>query len=250
MRREEKVKVVEELAKKFDKYPTIGIFDLYKVPTKLLKEVKRKLSGKISLEVTKKNLILLALDRSKDKDVKKLKKFITLQPALIFSKENGIEIFSEIESVQIEDYPKVGDVVDEDVAIEPGATTLSAGPVIGELSRVGIPVGVEGGKIVIKKRVTVLKSGEKVTKELASALRRLDIKPMKIGIKLNCIFSNGIIFDRDILDFAKKLKGVMKKAHVNALTFAVNVGWITRNSIKYLLIKAYQNARKLDEVVK
>lgn len=249
MKKEEKVKVVEELAKKFDKYPTIGIFDLYKIPTKLLKEVKKKLSGKIRLEVIKKNLILLALEKSKG-NVKKLKNFITLQPALIFSTENGMEIFSQIENIEIEDYAKEGDIVDKNIVIEPGVTTLSAGPVIGELSRVGIPVGVEGGKIAIKKRVTVLKSGGKVTKELASALRRLDIKPMKIGIKLNCLYSNGIVFDRDVLDFVKGLKDAMKNAYFDMLTFTINIGWITKESIKYLLIKAYQNARRLDEVVK
>jgi large subunit ribosomal protein L10 len=249
VKKEEKVKVVEELAKKFDKYPTIGIFDLYKIPTKLLKEVKKKLSGKIRLEVIKKNLILLALEKSKG-NVKKLKNFITLQPALIFSTENGMEIFSQIENIEIEDYAKEGDIVDKNIVIEPGVTTLSAGPVIGELSRVGIPVGVEGGKIAIKKRVTVLKSGGKVTKELASALRRLDIKPMKIGIKLNCLYSNGIVFDRDVLDFVKGLKDAMKNAYFDMLTFTINIGWITKESIKYLLIKAYQNARRLDEVVK
>ena len=141
-------------------------------------------------------------------------------------------------------------MAEEDIVLHPGPTNLPAGPVIGELSRAGIPVGVEGGKVSIKKEVTVVKKGEKFSKNIAAALRKLEIKPVKLGIKLSCIFCDGTIFGRETLDFAEKLEDSIKECYRNMLSFCLGVDWINKASIKYLLLKAYQNGRAIEGLIK
>lgn len=250
MVKEEKIKIVEELIKKFEENSLIALFDIHKIPTKVLKEIKKIFGKRIELKIVKKNLLGLALEKTKKKNLKLLANFLGLQPALIFANENPFKLFREIESIKVEDYAKEGEIVENDIVLKPGPTDLAAGPVIGELSRAGIPVGIESGKIVVRKETTIAKKGEKLTKELAAALRKLGIKPMKIGIKIECLYFDETLIERNILNFVNEIPKLIEKAYFEMINFSVNINWIAKETIKYLLIKAYQNASIINSVMK
>jgi len=245
--KEEKVKIVEELKEKIEKYLVIGIFDLYKLPTKVLKEV-RKLED-IEVKVAKKNLIRIALESCKNEKLKELINLLPSQPGLIFSNKNPVELFKEIEKVKINTYAKAGDVASEDIVVKAGITNLMAGPAIGEFSRAKIPVKVEGGKIAIREDTTVVKKGEVISAEIASILRKLEIKPISLGLKLNCIFDGNLIYTSETLDFIRSLESKLREGYKNMLNLTTNIGWITKDSIRFILLKAYQNGMALDKVI-
>ena len=249
MVREEKVRMVEELKEKLEKYPVIAIFDLFKLPTQPIKEIRKILKDVAEIKIVKKSLFLLAIEKCKRENAKKLKKHLCQQPGIIFANENPFKLFLKIENTKFRNFAKEGDVAEEDIVLKAGITSLPAGPIIGELTRVGIPVGVEGGRIAIKKDVKIIKAGEKFTKELASALRKLGIKPIMIGIKINCMLSNGEIYTRETLELVKEFPELIKKAYNNMLTLTINIGLPTRDNIKYILMKAYHNARIIANMV-
>jgi len=245
--KEEKVKTVEELKNKIEKYSVIGIFDLYKLPTKILKEV-RKLED-IEVKVVKKNLIRIALESCQNEKLKELINLLPSQPSLIFSNKNPVELFKEIEKVKINTYAKAGDIATENIVVKAGITNLMAGPAIGEFSRAKIPVGVEGGKIAIKKDTTVVKKGEVISAEIASILRKLEIQPISLGLKLNCIFDGSFIYTAETLDFIRNLENSLRECYNNMLNLTTNIGWINKDSIRFILLKAYQNGIALDKVI-
>ena len=249
MVKEEKVKIVEEVTKKIENYKTIAIFDLFKLPTKILKEVRKNLKGKIEMKIVKKNLLKIALEKSKKDVAKRLKDFLPLQPGIIFSNENWLEILKKIEDMKIRIYAKEGDLAQEDINLKAGVTNLMAGPVIGEFSRLKIPVGVEGGKIAIKRDVTIVKKGERISREMASILRKLEIKPIERSLKIKCLCDDEFVYSENILNFVKDIEKSLKENYKNMISLSTSINWISKDTIKFILIKAYQNGMIINNVI-
>ena len=110
------------------------------------------------------------------------------QPALMFTEEDPFKIYLTISNLKSDTYAKDGDIVDTEILVTAGPTSLLPGPVISEFAKVKIPAGVEAGKIAVKKDTVVAKAGDKVSKDLANILRKLNIKPMKVKMNVYGIF--------------------------------------------------------------
>jgi large subunit ribosomal protein L10 len=74
-------------------------------------------------------------------------------------------------------------------------------------------------------------------------LTRLEIFPVEIGMNLHGVFEDGNIFKPDVLDIdIDKFIGKMKSASLNSFILAIELGWVSKDTITQLLIKAHQNA--------
>ena len=62
--RPEKIKAVEDLANLINSYPVVGILNLYKTPASVLQITKTILREKALIKVTKKSIMLRALDKA------------------------------------------------------------------------------------------------------------------------------------------------------------------------------------------
>jgi hypothetical protein len=60
---------------------------------------------------------------------------------------------------------------------------MPAGPMISELSSVGLKVGVENGKIAIKEASVIVKKDHKISEVVASTLIKLGIMPFNVGLE-------------------------------------------------------------------
>ncbi|RLJ09995.1 MAG: 50S ribosomal protein L10 [Candidatus Aenigmatarchaeota archaeon] len=243
---EKKKKLLKEVIEEMKKYPVIGIIDMFKLPASQLHEIRNKLRGKAKIRMVKKRLIYLALRDAGLSNLEGLKDYIQGQPALLFSSENPFMLAKIINESKTSAFIKEGDTAPEDIVVRAGPTSLSAGPVIGELQRVRIPAAVEGEKIVIREDVTVAKKGDVISKELADVLMKLDIKPMEIGLNLLAAWENGLIYSKDILFIPpEKYIDDLKDAYSKAFNLAVAINYVTPENIKTLLSLAYQKANNL-----
>ena len=110
----------------------------------------------------------------------------------------------------------------------------------------GIPAAIEGGKVVIKKDITIVKKGEKISPDLAKILTRLEIKPIEIGLHVYALFEDGVIFTPDVLAVdMNKLMADIQDAATKAFILAVEVGYPTKETIDAIIGKAYRNAYNL-----
>ncbi len=91
---------------------------------------------------------------------------------------------------------KAGDIAPEDIAVKAGETPFKPGPIVGELQKVGIPAGIEGGKIVIKKDKVLVEKGRRSPEELSKVLPQLEILPMTVGLDLRAAFEDGVLYGR------------------------------------------------------
>ncbi len=169
------------------------------------------------------------------------------QIAFIFSKKEAFKLYSLIESLKFPSFVKEGDMAENDIKVPAGPTPLMAGPVIGELTKVGIPVGIEGGRIVVKKDFIIVRKGERISKDVANALKKLEIRPTLIGVDVVCFYENGKIYKREVLDLIKEFPNMLKTAYGNALNLSVFISYPTKNNISLLFGKAINCAMALNK---
>ena len=247
MVKKEKIAAVEKLRKVLEENPLIGFVDLHKMPTKQLQEIRKQIRGKGQIIVTKKSTILHALRQVPRQNLQEFEKLLPQQPAVIVSNQEPFKFYLLISKMKSSTYAKAGDVAEEDIAVSAGPTNLLPGPVISELTKVGIPAGVEEGKIAIKKDKVIAVKGTVISKELASVLRKLNIRPVKVGLTIVALYKDGEIFKKEVLDLVgDKYIARLQQAHQYALNLSVAVGYPTRESIKLLLAKAYRCAKAIE----
>lgn len=250
MARETKVKAVEKLKGEIEKGKILGIIDLQKMPTKQLQEIKKQIRGKAKILITKKSTLLNALKQLNQPNISELEKIIPLQPALLLSDLEPFKLYGIIDKMKSLTYAKEGDVAQEDIVVSAGPTGLMPGPVISEFAKVGIAAGVEEGKIAIKKDKVVAKAGEKISKELANALRKLKIEPIKVGLKIVAIYEKEMIYKKDVLSLVGEayVKQIIA-ANQSALNLSVSIGYPTKENIKLLLAKAYRATKAIENKI-
>jgi len=248
MRREEKIALAEEISKEMKNYKTVGIVDLHKIPTREFKEIRKALSEFAKLKVIKKSTLKFASEKAGE-DFKKLLELNPNQFAILFSNEEPFSLFKKISSITSETYAKENDVAEEDIWIYAGPTQIKAGPSISEFARLRIPAGVEGGFIAVKKDTQVAKKGDRIGKELAALLRKLNIKVRKVRLNVLGLLHEGTLYSKETLNLVFEYPKLLTEAYQNALNLSVNVNYPTKENINILISKCYLKAKALENLV-
>lgn len=237
-----KIKEVEELRQIMDSHPVVGIVGIRGIPAPQMQEMRALLREKAVLRVSKNSLIERALENGK----MGLKDYIEGEVGIIAANMNPFKLYRELEKLRTKAPAKGGEIAPEDIVIKKGDTPFKPGPIVGDLQKVGIPAAIEGGKVVIKKDVTIVKKGEKISPDLAKILTRLEIKPIEIGLQVYALFEDGVIFTPDVLAVdMDKLMADMRNAASRAFILAVEIGYPTRETIEAIIGKAYRDAYNL-----
>ncbi|MEM5829200.1 MAG: 50S ribosomal protein L10 [Candidatus Aenigmatarchaeota archaeon] len=248
MVKEEKIKKVKELKMMIEEFPVIGIVDLHKFPSKELQEIRKIIRDIGIIKATKKSTLLFAIREAKKENIGELEKFIPNQVAVVLIRGDAFKSYSKLTSLKFETFAKESEIAPNDIIIPSGPTSLLAGPVIGELTKAGIPAGVEEGRITIKKTVTLVKKGEVISKEVANALRKLDIKPISISLNVVCFYEGGKIYPRETLELVKTFPEKLITAHQCAINLSLNISYPTKEIIKILLAKAFYTAKAIERM--
>ncbi len=248
-------KKIEEVIKIKDlmkRYKVISIADLTNLPSANLQLIKHKLRDKIEIKVTKKNLIRIAIDELKEKDLSLLKPYLeNIIPAMIFSNEDPFKLFKLIKENNSNAAAKPGQISPSDLTVQAGPTQFTPGPIIGELGAVGLQTSVEAGKIVIKKDKLIVKQGEVIKPEVASILAKLGIEPIEISLNVLTVYDQGIVYEKSVLDISQESYiNNIKLAYNQALLLAEEIGYVSKDNAELLLTKAYRIALRLSKELK
>ncbi|MBU4267147.1 MAG: 50S ribosomal protein L10 [Candidatus Altiarchaeales archaeon] len=238
-----KPKEVEELAKKMSKSKVVGIVNIEGIPSKQLQQMRKSLKSKAEIRVSKKNLITRAFEKAK---LTGMIEHLNGSLGLVFSDSDPFKLNKIIVSGKISAPPKAGSVSPHDIIVPAGDTSLPPGPVIGDLQQAKIKAKIAGGKIVITEDSLVVKEGDVISPEVASALARLGIEPIEIGLELKAAYEDGTIYTSDVLyiDDAETLERI-RTAYINSLNLAMDAGIYNKVTIPLLLSDAYRKAINL-----
>ena len=247
---EKKKKEVAELKKLFTDYNTIALVNLIDLPSHQLQVMRKKLGKNSVVKVTKKRLIKKSLEGFSEK--KGIEEFIPhlekVTPALIFSKDNAFKLSSFLRKNKSQVAAKPGQTAPKDLSVSAGPTPFTPGPIIGELASMGVKAAVEEGKIVVKEDAVVVKEGDEISAQIADLLAKLDIKPMEIGLNLVAAYEDGLVIDKETLDFDDSLYlEEIKRIASDAFRLTISIGYITKDNIEILIRKADGEAKALVE---
>ncbi len=239
---------VKKISKLMQEYPIIAVANLHDLPANALQRLRGLLRGKVEIVMTRANLFKLALNDAKSKvsGIEKLESFLGGMPALIFTKENPFSLYRTVKKNKSPAAAKPGQLAPNDITIPAGPTPFAPGPVISELSQLGLKAGVESGKIAIKESKVVVHEGQPISAPLAGMLTRLGIQPMEVGLNLVAVFEKGIIYDKKVLDVdEKQFMDQISRAATYARNLSVEVAFPTKQTIELLLQKAFRSAKGL-----
>jgi large subunit ribosomal protein L10 len=240
-----KYKELEDLTNLITKKPVIGVVEIGGIPAPQMQQMRKNLHGTANVRSSKNSLILRAFDNAdkKVKGISALKEMVNGQTAIIATDINPFKLYSKIKTTRSKAPAKGGETASSDIEVKAGDTPFKPGPIVGDLQKSGIPAAIQEGKVVIKKDKIVVSAGEKIPKDVAQMLTRLEIYPVEIGMNLQGVFENGNIFKPDVLDIdIDELLLKMKQASGNAYNLAIEAAWVNSKTIKSLLSRAYSNA--------
>lgn len=243
---EKKKQKLKEVREDLKKYPVIGIIDMFKLPGRQLHEIRNKLRDEAVIKMVKKRIIKLALKDCGLKGIEEMDKYVEGEPALLLSNTNPFKLAKTIDQSKSKALAKAGDVAPMDIIVRAGPTSLSPGPVIGELQRAKIPAAVEGEKITVREDTVVAKEGEVIDNILAGVLAKLGVEPMEIGLNLLVAWENGYVYTKDILFIpTEKYIEDLQTASAQAFNLAYNVNYYTKDNVSLFLSRAHQEAFSL-----
>ncbi|MBN2454680.1 50S ribosomal protein L10 [Candidatus Woesearchaeota archaeon] len=243
-----KVENAKKIAKLMQEYPIIGIVNMENLPAAQLQRMRHKLRQDVLIIMSKKTFMKHAFEDVKQAKpgIEQLTNSFGGMPALILTKENPFKLASILRKNKSKAPAKPGQLAPFDIVIPAGPTPFAPGPIISELSAVGLKTGVEGGKVAVKVEKTVAKEGEKISDKLASVLSKLGIEPIDIGLDLVAIYDKGTIYGKNVLsvDEAHYLKQLSTAAN-ESLALSLHIAYPAKETIKQLLAKAFNSAKHI-----
>jgi len=231
--------------REFEGSPVIGIVNIHGIPAPQFQAMRRQLHGRVRLTVSKNNLLRIALKEaaSKRQGLDALSEAIEGQTAVVTASINPFRLYREMEATKTKAPARGGERAPEDLWVREGDTPFKPGPIVGELQKAGVPAAIERGKVVIKKDKLLVKAGDRIPRDVAQVLARLEIFPLIVGLDLRGAYEAGTVFGRDVLAIDDvKVRADLTLADVGAMALAMSLSYPARRTIRPLLSKAYRHA--------
>ena len=246
---EGKKNVVKDLTKLIKEKRTFLIVSVKNIPASQLQEMTKKLRGRAIVKVPRKNLIIRAIETSGETGAKEIGIKLKENIAILFSDLDCFELAAELVKNKSPAKASPGQEAPEDIEIPAGPTELIPGPAISELGALGIQVQIDKGKISIKEPKIVAKKGQKISAGAADMLSKLDIKPFSISlVPLMGYDSQEKKVYMNIEINVEKSLADLKNAFGKALPFAVEIGYVSNDTISFLLQKAGRQSKAMESI--
>ena len=243
-----KKRLVEDLAARCAQAQVVGIVNIHGIPAPQFQAIRKKLGGRATITVAKNNLLRLALEQASTKkpDLVKLGETIDGQTAVVTADLNPFRLFKELEATKTRAPARGGEVAPEDLWVRSGETPFKPGPIVGELQKAGIPAAIERGKVVIRQDKLMVRAGQRIPRDVAQQLARLEIFPLVVGLDLRGAYEAGTVFRRDALAIDDAVvRAQIAQAGLEALALALASAYPTKETIRPLLAKAHAEALNL-----
>jgi len=250
-----KIEYVQNLREELNRSLIFGISNVMDIPSSSLQQIRKSLREKgFDLKVVRKKLLIKALedlakfDKNYEKIIDLLEKNKRITIMLLIPREyvNPFIINKILEENKSYREARPGDVLEEDIVVRAGPTNFQAGPILSEFKKFNIKTKVEGGKIVIAEDATVAKKGDVVSRELADFLKKLNITPIPVKVKLLLVYDKKTIYTEEVLSVPlEKYLEDLKVAFKKAFAVSIHVGYPTKENIRILIRRSLENAYKL-----
>ncbi|HEV2316771.1 MAG TPA: 50S ribosomal protein L10 [Thermoplasmata archaeon] len=244
--RPEKAQRVELLTRQILDAPLTAIIGIRGVPASAMQDMRREMRARGHPMVVAPNSALRhALERAAAERpaLKPLLDHVVDQTALLVAEANPFALAQELDRTRSPTPARGGELAPNDIFVPAGTTSFKPGPIVGELQHAGFPAAIEKGKVVLKKDVTIVKAGQPISREVATMLTRLDIKPLEVGLNLRALVDRETFYPPAVLAIdLDAQRDELVHAHRLALGLAMEIAWFSPATIEALVIKGHRGA--------
>ena len=237
----------QELQELPTKYSVIALSKITKVRATQLMALRKKFRNEIRIRIIKNKVAIRAFEKLKTvAGIDSLSKELEGQCALMFTNISPFKLNLIFDKNKVFLPAKGGDVATKEIVIPAGNTGITPGPVLSEFKGASVTTKIDQGSIWVSKDTVVAKPGDVISQNLASLMSKLNIKPIEAGIAVNFAISEGLLFkEKDLRINLQEYKDELIRSFQEALSLALEAGYITAETVKPLLVKAQHQAKAL-----
>jgi large subunit ribosomal protein L10 len=168
---------------------------------------------------------------------------VTDQTAVLSAEGNPFALYQEFVRTRSPSPARGGEVAPNDIFVAATTTSFKPGPIVGELQHAGFPAAIEKGKVVLKKDVTIVRAGQTISREVASLLTRMDIRPLEVGLELRAVVDGETFYPPSVLavDLDAQRAELVRAVH-RALGLALELGYATPETAPHLIGRGHRRA--------
>ena len=189
-----KMELVEKIRTSVDKFDNIYVFSFENMRTNLFKQVRVKLNDS-RMFMGKNKVMQIALGRTDEEEyadgVKHIASDLTSSRGLLFSNHNVSTIKKLFKAHIGKDYARAGNAATEDVVFEAGPLNSMPHNMDEPLRKLGMPVMLKRGVVMLEQEFTVCRKGDVLTPEQARILKHFEYKLAEFSLKLVSRWNNG-----------------------------------------------------------
>ncbi len=239
--REQKAAFVESSAKKLDRYSTVAIVSMDRVPDRLLQKSRNSMRGDATFIMGRRTLLARILERSDS--LKPLVKELSATSAIVLSNKDPFELNGMFRANTLQLAAKPNQMATDAIEIKAGETSVQPGQAVTELKQAGIDVKIDKGKVVIAKDKVLVEKGAVVTTSVAKALKTLGVMPFTASIAPSLITDKRLMFTPAVLGMTPEIVSAdVSEAFAQALALSRATGMVNSYTITDMLADAYHNA--------
>lgn len=229
-----------------NKYKVVALVRMEKVRSSQLLPLRKKFKGEVEIVSIKDKVAQKALSTLKIPGIEKLATNLVGQCVLMFTNMSPIKLNILLGKNKVMMAARGGDKASIDVVIKAGNTGITPGPILTDFKEAGVSTKIDQGTVWITKDSIAAKKGDIISGKLATLLSKLDVKAVEAGIVLNSALEDKVVYNQDELTVdVEQYRTAFAQAHQEAMSLAIEIGYITKENINIILGKAAQQARSI-----
>lgn len=241
-----KMQLYQQLQELPKKYEVLALVRMEKVRASQLLPLRKKFKGEVEIISIKDKVAKKALEKLDVPGIKDIIEKLTGQCLFMFTNMSPFKLNVLLGKNKISLLARAGDNASMDVVIPAKNTGVAPGPILTDFKEAGVPTKIDQGTIWITKDTIPAKKGEPISAKLAILLGKLDIKAVEAGIALSNALEKGLLYTKEELFIdVEQFREELTRAHQEALSLSIEIGYVTKDNIELILAKAAQGARSV-----
>ena len=241
-----KLDTISEVEESIKSNKTLALCNLHKVRATQLMKLRKNFKDELKIRVVKNTLSKIAVKNSSLKISTEILESISAQQAFIFTNMNPFQLYLLLEKGKVDLPARDGDIASGEIVVPSGNTGMQPGPDLSAFKAFNIPTRIDAGSIFVSEDTIVAKKGDVIKSSLAALLSKLDIKPIKAGVKLDVAFMENLIYNSDDLSInLDDYRDSLIISYRNALDLAVSEEYFTKETVPLILADAYNKSKNL-----
>lgn len=200
--RDDKDVLVDKIRDSLDQFTHVYTFTIQNIRTNILQQIREERRDDTRMFLGNNKLMMLALGRDEETSAKpnlhKLSTFLTGHCGLLCTNLSKKEVKEYFQGVGAQVYARTGQIAAQSLVLPAGPLAQFPHSMFDHLSKLGLPIKLDKGVIVLLQDTTVCEADDTLSAEAAQLLKLFGMQTAEFRIDLTAHWTNGV---------AKKISG-------------------------------------------